>query len=244
VLGNKPFPHVIAHNVFTPPVYHKLERAFQDVLARGLSDVPDQRRLARIGGHDIYLLSFLAYVPTPFGIFSSPFWSHTLAALFDVHPTGDVSLGLHHHCVGSASGSLHHDLNPGWFVDAPNANGINLLHPQCNYQTGDVSDETRKPREVMRAVAMLFYLNNPPWSAGDGGATGLYRSRDDAVDEPVAIVPPINNSMLVFECTPYSYHAFISNHRHPRDSVIMWLHRPKAEVVERWGEKHIVYWTR
>jgi hypothetical protein len=55
-------------------------------------------------------------------------------------------------------------------------------------------------------------------------------------------VPPINNSMLLFECTPYSYHSFISNRRSVRNCLVMWLHRPKEEVTARWGETVIEKW--
>jgi Rps23 Pro-64 3,4-dihydroxylase Tpa1-like proline 4-hydroxylase len=87
---------------------------------------------------------------------------------------------------------------------------------------------------------MLFYLSNPPWRRGGGGSTGLYRSGDDDIRRPVASVPPLNNSMLLFECTPQSFHGFISNVRTPRNSIVMWLHQTKAQVGQLWGEGAIV----
>jgi len=98
--------------------------------------------------------------------------------------------------------------------------------------------------ETIRAVAAIFYLDNPPWSPGDGGTTGLYRNASDPVDQPAAVVPPLNNSMLAFECTPFSYHGFVSNRRHPRNSVVLWLHRSRQDVVRRWGEHAIVGYKR
>jgi hypothetical protein len=47
---------------------------------------------------------------------------------------------------------------------------------------------------------------------------------------------------MMFECRPNSYHGFISNKRGARNSMIMWLHRPKQDVIDRWGEDAIVYW--
>jgi 2OG-Fe(II) oxygenase superfamily len=84
-----------------------------------------------------------------------------------------------------------------------------------------------------------LYLCNPDWIEGDGGETGLYGSREDPVDRPIAVVPPINNSLLMFECTPYSYHSFLSNGRSPRNSVIVWLHREKVEVLSRWEKPRL-----
>ena len=96
-------------------------------------------------------------------------------------------------------------------------------------------------RETMRAIAILYYLNNPEWLPGDGGETGLYRAITDQVDQAVVSVPPINNTLVAFECSPYSFHAFRTN-RQPRNSLVMWLHREKAEALAQWGEGSIVPW--
>jgi Rps23 Pro-64 3,4-dihydroxylase Tpa1-like proline 4-hydroxylase len=99
------------------------------------------------------------------------------------------------------------------------------------------------PIERTRAVTMIFFLNNTDWREGDGGECGLYASREGNL-EPEARIAPINNSILVFECTPHSLHRFLANHAAPRDSVILWLHRQKELAVERWGERAIVKWSR
>ena len=52
----------------------------------------------------------------------------------------------------------------------------------------------------------------------------------------------MNNSLVLFECTPFSWHGYLGNRAKPRNSVVMWLHRPKADVVARWGEPSIVRW--
>ena len=91
-------------------------------------------------------------------------------------------------------------------------------------------------------MAVLFYLANEPWRPGDGGETALFHGAGGGIDRPAAVVPPVNNSMLAFECTPFSFHTFLSNVRTPRNSVVMWLHRPKSEVEERWTSRPIVYW--
>ncbi|MDT4982832.1 MAG: hypothetical protein QOF95_322, partial [Pseudonocardiales bacterium] len=94
----------------------------------------------------------------------------------------------------------------------------------------------------IRAVSLLFYVGNPDWVPGDGGETGLFANIDTAARGPRAAVPPVNNSLVMFECTPFSWHAFVSNVSNPRNSVVMWLHRRKDEAVARWGEQSIVYW--
>ena len=240
-----PFAHVVARNVFVQSFYERLAAAFEEVMSRGLSDQRSSNRLSRsMPGYDAYGMTFPVGQPEPFGLFLSRPWHDLLASLFQVQATGYVNCGLHHHPVGSEYGWVHNDLNPGWFVDYPSSDGVKLVrHDLCNYAFGDtVSNVT--PLETIRAVAMLFYLDNPAWLPGDGGGTGLYCCKDDPVAKPFSVVPPINNSILVFECTPYSYHSFIRNWRQPRNSVIMWLHRPKVDVVARWGEGKIVNWPK
>src|SRR5262249_18313473 len=154
------------------------------------------------------------------------------ASLFNVTGCGFINGGLHHHAVGSANGKVHSDLSYGWFVDYTSANGIRVSrHDLCRYTDGIALTSGVKPFELVRAVSMLFYLANPPWQPGDGGETGLYSSPTDDVNAPTATVPPINNSMLIFECTPYSLHSFLSNKRSVRNCVIMWIHRPIAEAI-------------
>jgi Rps23 Pro-64 3,4-dihydroxylase Tpa1-like proline 4-hydroxylase len=89
---------------------------------------------------------------------------------------------------------------------------------------------------------MLFYLGNPPWKPGDGGETGLYASGTDPVHAPAVAVPPRNNSLLAFACTPFSYHSFLSNRRTVRRTVSVVLHQRRADVVARWGAGAIIPW--
>ena len=92
-------------------------------------------------------------------------------------------------------------------------------------------------------MSLLFYLANPDWQPGDGGETGLFADIATAHRGATTAVPPINNSLVFFECTPRTWHAFISNRGKPRNSVVMWLHRRKNEVLERWGDESIEYWN-
>ena len=115
---------------------------------------------------------------------------------------------------------------------------------RCRYTDGCTTEPGIETREMVRAVTMIFYLANPPWSPGDGGETGLYRAAEQPVDRPSVRIPPVNNSVLVFENTPFSYHSFLRNHRQHRNSAILWLHRTKAEVAALWGESAVYKWRR
>jgi hypothetical protein len=210
-----------------------------------LSETPDAARFARsTRGYDAYGLSFHEGMRSALRVFWSVEWHDLLARLAGVTPTFNVNGGLHHHTVGSGNGRVHNDLNPGWFPDEPlPANDIRLSSPRhCDYYSG--ASASSPTAENVRALAMIFFLANGPWRPGDGGETGLYESPRQAIDRPSAVVPPLDNTMLVFECTPFSYHAFLSNRRRERNSVILWLHRRRAEVLSRWGEAAIVRWPQ
>ena len=243
VLCIDPFPHIRAENVFTAAIYRELEVAFAAILSgREWVDWPQARFSRNLPGYDAASVQFDIRVGWPFSLFVSRSWHDLFARLFGVDATRCVSGGLHHHSVGSRDGFIHNDLNPGWFVDPDNAEEIAIPRSDvCNYRNGaTLANAQVTPRETVRGIAIVYYLNNAEWHEGDGGETGLYRSARDT--HPVVTVPPLNNSLVAFECTPTSFHAFQKNHRHPRNSVSVWVHRQKATAAAQWGDSAIVRW--
>lgn len=240
----EPFFHVVAYDVFTPEFYGWLDHAYERLLERGLSLEYDPTRFSRsIKNYDAYSTTFSDITPEPFGALTARPWHDMIANLMGVRATGDMNGGFHHHAQGSKSGQVHNDLNPGWFVNHDNPLTVNLSRNEvCDYSTGKTADPGIRVHQTVRAVAVLFYLHNPPWKPGDGGETGLYNSTKQPVTEPTKRIAPINNSILMFECRPNSYHSFLSNPSGPRNSLIMWLHRPIDDAIARWGEKAIVWW--
>jgi hypothetical protein len=245
----RPFPHVVAHDAFRPEVYASLDGQFREWLARGLRDEPsgtDTVFSRAMGSYDAYGYNFSQPLAGAFDVLLSRAWCGLLADLFRVKDTHHVNLGLHHHLPHSASGWAHTDLAPGWFADdQPGPDEMTLSdHARVDYHTGDVLVPDVRAVEEVRAVAVLLYLANDEWHPGDGGETALFTGSEGRPDQVAARVPPLNNTMLAFECTPYSFHTFLSNTRTPRNCLVMWLHRPKEEAVQRWGEQSIVYWRR
>lgn len=239
-----PFPHFVAYNVFFRPFYLALEEELRKVLSRGLSDVLDNKRFSRnMPYSDAYGWNFYPDINGPFALFYSREWHNMLSSLTGVKATGDVNGALHHHHVGSKNGSIHHDFSFGWFSTQKRPNGINPMDlARCSYTHGRVPQPEIRARKTVRAVTMIFYFGNPTWTPGSGGETGLYRSRNTPVEKPDVLVPPINNSILVFENTPTAFHSFISNHSNTRNSIILWLHRTEEDAVSRWGENSISTW--
>jgi hypothetical protein len=112
----------------------------------------------------------------------------------------------------------------------------------CAYKTGEGTLPASEKIEVLRGVALIFFLMNDGWRPGDGGETGLYASAQDAISRPAARCPPENNSLVAFECTPHSFHSYLANGRLPRSSIIMWVHRPLEEGIARYGAERIERW--
>jgi len=227
-----PYTYYTASNVFTPRIYQMFESAFREH-TNGRQQYMDK--------HDTYGVTLTRGVDGPLGFFASRGWYRMIARLVGIKATPHLNIGLHHHEPGSENGFVHNDLNPGWFVDYESDQGTVLAQPDlCSYTTGEATKAEIKPRRTIRAAALLFYVANPPWTPGDGGETGIYRQGSDDPERPLEAVPPINNSILLFECTPWSFHSFIQNRRTARNSLVMWWHREPAEVVRRWGADSII----
>ena len=236
VRREQPFPHVVAHDVLRLDVYSRMEAAYAQLLARPGAFTRSTT------GYDVFSHTFDAATRGPLALFCSREWHDLVAAVCGMRGTGHVFAGLHHHGIGSPSGSPHNDLNPGFFARASRDGEVVLASSACSYFTGAAAQQGVLPVETVRGVAVIFFLHNGPWRPGDGGEVGLYRGAFDPVDHPPLTVPPIDNSMLLFECTPNSLHAFLSNRVRPRNSVILWVHRTRSEVVARWGDAAIVHW--
>jgi hypothetical protein len=243
-LNNTPWPHFFVESVFERGFFGELEQQFNQVLGRGLGEPSDPTRFSRnMPNSDAFGWNLLPDLDGPLAFFWSRPWHDMLVGLTGASSTRDVNAALHHHPVGSADGSVHRDVGVGWFSDQHRADGVNPMDlARCSYTSGAVKEEAGAAREVVRSLTMIFYLCNPDWRQGDGGETGLYRFASDAVSQPALRIPPLNNSILIFENRLDTYHSFLTNRRGARNSIILWLHRRKEEAVQRWGDHNIYRW--
>lgn len=243
LLCSQPFPHLVARNVFTPDFYDALETQMLGIIARGLSETPSLGRFSRnLPGYDSYALGLGRPEGEPTDLFLSPAWRNLMAGVWGITPTPYLFVGAHHHAPRSGNGFIHSDFNPAWF---PKASPDTIQTPQpdlCAYKTGEGPLPAEAKIEVVRGAVLILYVANAPWFPGDGGDTGLYASADATVGRPAVTCPPENNTLVSFECTPHSFHAFLSNTRTPRTSIIMWVHRPLEEAVALYGEQHLERW--
>lgn len=237
-----PYPHAVATDVFKEEFYCALETQIKGILERNFVN-STEIHAHKFAHYDAYAYAVPPDVTGPLTLFTSAEWHNMLVDIAGVRACGRVNVTLHHHEIGSANGRVHNDLNPGWFYDYLTDGGIILpSHNICDYRHGFGAGVPSRKREFVRSAALLFYVCNSEWHRGDGGETGLYSSHSDPVDRPIATVPPLNNSLLFFECTPYSYHSFLSNTRASRNVIVMWLHCDANEVIGRWGDRSIVRW--
>jgi hypothetical protein len=238
----RPFPHVVARDVFEPGFYGALDAQIRAILARGLSETPAAGRFARsLPGYDAYGLA-LAPGDGPAGVLLEPGWRDLLADLWGVERMPYVFAGAHHHAPGGRSGFIHNDFNPVWF---PRAGAAAIRTPdeaRCAYKTGAGSLAGDEKVQVVRGAVVILYVANDPWQDGDGGETGLYASADARIDRPDAVCPPESNTLVSFECTPRSFHGYLASRRRARTSLIMWVHRPLAEARARYGAGELERW--
>jgi hypothetical protein len=237
-----PFPHIVATEVFAAAFYRELADQIGGIVANGLSETPDGRRFSRgMPGYDAYGISITEQLDGPLTTFISPAWRDLMCGLLAVERTPYVFAGAHYHAPGSADGFIHNDFNPLWFPRS--SNDIQVPDSaRCNFRTGEGPLEPDEKVETIRGAVVIFYLLNDGWRPGDGGETGLFLSRTGNTAAPDVRCAPVNNSLVAFECTPQSFHAFLRNTRIPRTSIIMWVHRGLEEAVERHGEDTIERW--
>lgn len=213
-----PFPHVVAENVFVHEVYEQLTGDFRALLNR-------QQAGGYNAQHDFFGSSLFPGRCGALELFLAPAWFALFTQLFRIQGPGYLTAGVHRHRPGSRDGFPHNDIFPERLSDrGPDAD----VRPFTGPLQG----------KAVRAVAILFYLNNGPWRPGDGGETALYSDWKDPVDEPVDSVPPRDNSLFAFGCNPHSYHSFRTNRRR-RDSVISFVYRGLDEYVRLWGDEGV-----
>ena len=197
-----------------------------------------------VGRYDAWTMGVTPATASLFYPFFSREWHDLISDLTGVRTTGHLDGGLHHHRVGSANGWIHNDLCVGWFPGPCAGTDIVLSdHVGCNYSTGLCRDPHTQPICVVRSVALIFYIANSSWAPGYGGETGLYATPFDNIEDSSAIVPPINNSLVIFECSPHSYHSFRSNLQIERNCIVLWAHSTVETVSAKFGKASIARWT-
>jgi len=233
-----PFFHLHAINVFPLETYDRLSAEFAAILKPSLNGINGvgPKMVKSHPDYDALILAMNAQLSGGFAPIFTREWIYHLAQLLGLSVTLRIDGGLHHIPRGSRSGWLHTDLCSAWFdAKVAKENGVVFAdRSQCDYFTGVRRQLTAQPMEYVRAATMIYYVNNDNWRDGDGGETGLYStSRSDL--GPTKVIAPENNSLILFECSPHSFHRLRGNPRCSRNSIILWLHTTVEFAEERWG---------
>lgn len=244
-IEKEPFQHIVIDNAFPEKFNKEISLEFEKVKSRGLSNVPlDPKRFSTLGKYDAFSWALPPDERNPLFFFYSKELRDYFANLFQIECTNDVSAGMHHHEIQSKSGWVHNDytavsfknkvtdeMNP-WYMDCPHQTDVPLPGAHIG----------------VRAIAILYYFTDKVWQEGDGGETGLYLNENTS--SLIKKVAPINNRLLAFEVNPKSFHAFLSNLKYERNSIVMWFHQKPSLSIERfkmpyskWKRKPVILLT-
>lgn len=233
-----PFSHIVAFNVFREDFYNRLCIDFNLNMSNAYGRSMQSEQLS--AKTRFFSLGLSETPLDTLAVFTSNEWLTLISSFFDIPVTKYINIGLHFHMVNSPTGWIHNDFNPGWFIKNKKDEENSMVSLKCNYKNGATSEAGLESIELVRAIAVIFYLNNE--NDMKGGGTGLYKHSFSDINCPDKIIEPKKNSILVFPCTPFSFHTFLSNRTFSRSSIIMWLHCTKEYAIEKWGEGCIVNW--
>jgi hypothetical protein len=232
-----PFLHIEAEDVFCQKAYDRLFKAFGELL-KG-DDGQENKTFQFVKSlptYDAQMVSLSPALAERFNPLFTRTWIDFLACLLDMPSLPQIDGGLHHIPKNSNSGWLHTDLSSAWFAYDTDIQE-DVIFPDrsaCDYFTGAPRKSNVHPKEFVRAATMIFYIDNDDWGEGDGGETGLYATGRSDVG-PMKAVPPRSNSLILFECSPHSFHRLLANPGRVRNSVILWLHMTVERALSRWG---------
>jgi hypothetical protein len=138
-----------------------------------------------------------------------------------------VSAAFHFHPPQNETGWVHNDYSQktGFASTQMLHNGVIPAPRFGDVSTLDISEK--------RAVALIYYFGNE-LTERDGGGTGLYESITS--QEPVKVIEPVNNRLLLFSVSPKSFHAFQKNLK-GRKSLVMWLHMDEEWCKDTFEKK-------
>lgn len=232
-------------NVSSDPFHYVvIEDAFEPMLAEGLSFlfrelIVDARGIGKVGEVGELIYDALNFTPrldhlrhTSMSVFTSPQLRRFVVELFNIRLDENMIIGMHRHNPGSRPGWAHTDFAVVSFPNVPpNVDGNRLFYDGCGCNYSDDSRD-RQPDSIKtaRAIACLYYTANADWLPGMAGETGIYA---DLGKRLVHRVPPRNNSLLIFEISPISYHAFMGASKVQRNCYIWWYHSEPKYLLER-----------
>jgi len=233
-----PFKHFRAESVLDENTYKEVEANFNAVKTEQVKKKNgDVYRLEKLSSnYDAQMVAMDNDLAELFQPFFSIDFLKSIAQLLEIPFNYAIDGALHSSPRNSRTGWIHTDFCNAWF-DSRFIEKNQLSFPNrqtCDYFTGRRHDESADPRKFTRAATLIFYLCNDGWKKGDGGETGLYGAGHLSDNTVFDIVAPKNNSLILFECSPHSYHRFLTNRGRTRNSIILWIHSTPETSSLKW----------
>ena len=219
-----PFHYVVIKNLLRDDIYNRLCGDFDEIIKRAPPVYKTENGktynalIAGLSKEDL---------KNGYDFFGSQQWMDFVSDLFCITFNKYISASLHYHEAPSKSGWPHTDLNICAFNDDPE------MRIQVGTNGANYADDTagRQPHAVkcLRWVAGLYYYNNKQTiTEADGGGTGLYDATGQTV---IKSSLPQNNSLILFEISPVSYHSFIGANFN-RSALVHWFHTSAGEYIK------------
>jgi hypothetical protein len=231
-IGSYPFNYLVVEELFHKATASNLNMLFTELMA-------DAKKIGQVGEVGKLVYEALNFTPvlnhvrnTSIGAFVSAELREFIANVFRIRIDENVMIGMHRHVAPSKPGWAHTDFAVVSFPnESPNCNGVRVFYDGCGCNYSDDSRD-RQPNSIKtaRALACLYYVGNDTWAPNVGGDTGLYA---DLGRRLVKSIPPKNNSLLVFEISPISYHAYLGCETMHRNSFIWWYHSEPNYLLSR-----------
>lgn len=222
----EPFSYIVIDNFLKPEFEQQLKKYYDQIFKKGLSsDVKDATRFhpfdERIN-YDGYVFSPELKLDEPLKLFFSVQWNLFFSKLFNKPTTLGTNFAFHHHPARDKTGWVHNDYATYFFphkLILPN--GVTATRGEASEYKLTDGENLAKTHYQKRSIALIYYFNNPEWKEGDGGETGLYKTKDEK--SLVIKVAPVNNRLLAFDVCPESFHAFQENLK-DRNTFVQWFH--------------------
>jgi hypothetical protein len=230
----RPFRHFHATRVLESTVYNSVAKMFSTLLLRS----PKSRRklpsfTKSVYNNDLVLPVDECLAEDLPAIFSESS-IRSLYGILDLPFLPRIDAEMHSHPKGSPSGFIHTDYSETWFDESFAPLKPMIRFPsrfRCDSVTGEVKVRSAIPAKYVRAATLIFYLCNDGWREGDGGETALYEDEWETPDISARLIPPANNSLLLFRCSPHSYHRFVTNPGCVRNSIVLRLYSTSSNAT-------------
>lgn len=218
-----PYKHIVIKNFLKEEVYNKMCNKVEELIAP--TAAAQKYATGEVYNARIASLSFKE-MNDGYDFFGSPEWKKCVSNLFNIAFDKLVNISLHYHKAPSKPGWVHADFSICSYNDDPEKDII--IGSNGAIYSDDTANRQPASTKALRRVACLYYFNNKTdISPFDGGGTAIYDATGGRV---VKTIPPVNNSIFLFEISPTSYHTY-TGAKFDRTALVHWFHSSISQYL-------------